>query len=106
MGGGWAAGGRLYLLLGLLRVAMSPKSIRYRPRHIWRAKETSHQHWGQFQIHDSQLFPSMGPIVLFMTLHGQKTCSTKADRLAKPGNATVHGYCTYKCSYIGWDNKI
>ena len=26
-------------------------------------------------------------------LHGQKTCSGKADQLAKPVNPTVHGWC-------------
>ena len=35
--GGLAAGGWLYFLLGLSRVAMSPRSASYRPRHAWRA---------------------------------------------------------------------
>ena len=31
-GGGWAAGGRLNILLGLFRVAMSLRSASYRPK--------------------------------------------------------------------------
>ena len=32
-GGGFAAGGMLYPLLGLFGVAMSPRSVSHRPRH-------------------------------------------------------------------------
>ena len=36
-GGGWEAGDRLYLPIGLFGVAMSPRSASYRPRQDWRA---------------------------------------------------------------------
>ena len=36
-GGGWEARGRLYLPIGLFRVAMSPRSSSDRPRQDWRA---------------------------------------------------------------------
>ena len=34
--GGWAARGGLYILLKLFRVAMNPRSARYRPSDVWR----------------------------------------------------------------------
>ena len=36
-GGGWEAGGGLYLSIGLFGVAMSPRSASHRPRQDWRA---------------------------------------------------------------------
>ena len=36
-GGGWEAGGRLYLPTGLFGVAMSPRSASHMPRQDWRA---------------------------------------------------------------------
>ena len=36
-GGGWEAGGELYLPIGLFGVAMSPRSANHRPRQDWRA---------------------------------------------------------------------
>ena len=36
-GGGWEAGGGLYLLIGLFGVAMSPRSAIHRLRQDWRA---------------------------------------------------------------------
>ena len=37
VGGGWEAGGGLYLQIGLFGVAMSPRSANHRPRQDWRA---------------------------------------------------------------------
>ena len=36
-GGGWEAGGELYLPIGLYGVAMSPRNAIHRPRQDWRA---------------------------------------------------------------------
>ena len=36
-GGGWKAGGRLYLPIGLFGASMSPRSASHRPRQDWRA---------------------------------------------------------------------
>ena len=36
-GGGWEAGGGLHPPIGLFGVAMSPRSVGYRPRQDWRA---------------------------------------------------------------------
>ena len=36
-GGGWEAGGGLHHPIGLLGVAMSPRSVSHRPRQDWRA---------------------------------------------------------------------
>ena len=35
--GGWEAGGRLYLPIGLFGVAMSTRSASHKPRQDWRA---------------------------------------------------------------------
>ena len=40
----------------------------------------SHQSRGEHQIHTSHLVPSMGPIVLVVTLYGQQTSPRKADQ--------------------------
>ena len=36
-GGGWEAGGGLYLLIGLFGASVSPRSASHRPRQDWRA---------------------------------------------------------------------
>ena len=36
-GGGWEAGGGLYLPIKLFGVAMSPRTTSHRPRQAWRA---------------------------------------------------------------------
>ena len=36
-GGGWKAGGGLYLPIKLFGVAMSPRTTSHRPRQAWRA---------------------------------------------------------------------
>ena len=36
-GGGWEAGGRLYHPIGLLGVAMSPRTTGHKSRQAWRA---------------------------------------------------------------------
>ena len=44
--GGWEAGGRLYLPIGLFGVAMSSRSVSHRPRQDWRAlRDVSPTHW-------------------------------------------------------------
>ena len=40
-GGGWDAGGSLYLPIGLFAVAMSPRTTSHRPRQAWRALRVS-----------------------------------------------------------------
>ena len=50
----------------------------------------SHYYWGQFQAHTSQLVSYMNPIVLAVPLHGWQVCCRKAEKIAKPGNGTVH----------------
>ena len=37
--------------------------------------------------------PFMGPIVSVVTSHGWQMCPRKANQSAKPGNATVYGWC-------------
>ena len=37
VGGGWEAGGELYLPIALFGVAMNPRSTSHRPRQDWRA---------------------------------------------------------------------
>ena len=45
-GGGWEAGGRLYLPIGLFKAAMSPRSGNHRPRQDWRAlRDVSPTQW-------------------------------------------------------------
>ena len=44
----------------------------------------SHYHWGEFQTHDFQVVPFIGPIVSVMNLHDRETCSRKADQSVKP----------------------
>ena len=45
-GGGWEAGGGLYLPIGLFGVAMSPRSASHRPRQDWRAlRDVSPTQW-------------------------------------------------------------
>ena len=69
-GGGWEAGGRLYLPIGLFGVAMSPRSASHRPRQDWRALRDVSPMRGEYQTHTSHLVPSMGPIVSVVALHG------------------------------------
>ena len=89
-GGGWEAGGKLYLPIGLFGVAMSPRSASHKPRQDWRALRDVLQ-VNIKPIATSHLVPSMSPIVSVMTLHGWQTSSRKADQSALPINATVHG---------------
>ena len=45
-GGGWEAGGRLYLPIGLFKAAMSPRSANHGPRQDWRAlRDVSPTQW-------------------------------------------------------------
>ena len=67
VGGGWAAGGRLYPPLGLFRLAMSPNSASHRSLDGLRDVSPP---LGQFQIHAFHVVPSMGLIVSVVTLHG------------------------------------
>ena len=62
-GGRWAARDEFCLLLGLLGLAMSIKSASHRPKHAYRAYETSYYHWDQFWNHAFHVVPSMGYIV-------------------------------------------
>ena len=64
----------------------------------------SYYHWGEFQTHAFHVVPSMSPIVSVVTYVVYKTHSRKADQSAKPGNATVYGYCMRVA--ISWANKM
>ena len=71
-GGGWEAGGRLYLAIELFGVATYESKKRLRQdcmeglkRRLW-----SYQNRSEYQTHTSHLVPSMGPIVSVVTLHG------------------------------------
>ena len=48
--------------------------------------------------------PFVGPIVSVVTLHGWQTRYRKANQSAKPGNATVYGWCM--SVGINWANKM
>ena len=73
-GDGWEAGGGLYLPIGLLGVAMSPRSASHRPRQDWRAlRDISPRQWW---ISDPYL-PSSA-------LHGSHCFSHDFTRSAKP----------------------
>ena len=69
---------------------MSSRSASHRPKHVQRAQEMSHYHWGQFQTHALHIVPSIGTTVSVVTLHGWQNSLQKADHSAKPGNATVN----------------
>ena len=71
-GEGWATRGRLKPLLGLFRLAMSPRSTSHRPRHIQRAYEMSYHHWGEFETHAFHVVACMGPTTSIVNLHGRK----------------------------------
>ena len=52
---------------------MSLRSASHRPRQDWRAlRDVSPTQGGEYQTHTSHLVPSMGPIVLVVTLHGRQ----------------------------------
>ena len=74
VGGDWAAVGRLYPPLGLLGLAMNPRSASRRPKH-----------------HAFHVVLSMGPIVLDMNSHGWQNSFLKSDQSAKSGNDTANG---------------
>ena len=73
-GGGWEAGGGLYLPIGLFEVAMSPRSASHRPRQDWRALR--------------DISPTQGripdPYLPSSALHESHCLSCDFDWLAKP----------------------
>ena len=73
-GGGWEAGGRLYLSTGLFGVAMSPRSASHKPRQDWRAL--------------SVMSPTRGlisdPYLPSSVLYGSHCTSCNFTWLAKP----------------------
>ena len=69
-GGGWAVRSKLYLLLELFTVVMSPRRA---TKQGWRYKRFLTNAGTSFRpIHTSCLAHSMVPIVSIMTSHGQK----------------------------------
>ena len=65
--GGWAAGGRLYLPIGLFGVAMGPRSAIVIGPESLRDVSLTHRYPCTFH-----LVPSMGPIASVVTLHGRQ----------------------------------
>ena len=69
-GGGWAVRNKLYLLLELFRVVMSPRRA---TKQAWRYKRFLANAATSFRpIQTSCLAHSMAPIISIMTSHGQK----------------------------------
>ena len=73
-GGGWEAGGGLYLSNGLFGVAMSPRSASHRPRQDWKTLR--------------DISPAQGlisdPYLPSSALHGSHCLSHDFTQLAKP----------------------
>ena len=64
-----AAGDRLNPSLGVLGLAMGPKSASHLSTHDWMAQEMSHYHWCQFETSAFHVEPSMGPTVSDLNLN-------------------------------------
>ena len=100
MGGGrgWAAKGRLKLLLGLFGLAMSPRSARHKPKHTQRVREMSHYHRVEFQTY----FLVANLATWSENLNLEKQISQSS--LVMGTNGTVNGKCMSVA--ISWANKM